>query len=377
MPNFTPKILDSVTAIRREEWDSVFGDIPEGYEFYKTLEESALQDFDFYYLALYQDGCIISIAPLFVTDFNADIATEGITEKIIQEVRKRLIPRLLVFKALFCGSPFGENGVLGIKEGSGRREVIVQMVKAMREFCLGQGIPLIIFKDFLVKDTASLDCLLSRGFFKVKSFPSVITELNFSNFNEYLESLKVSTKKSLRKKINKAYLSAEIKVETAENIDDISEEIFRLYENIYHNGTTKFERLTKEFFILALKNLKPHCKCFLYYLNGKLSAFNLCFVYKDLFIDKFIGFDYEVSRKYNLYFVSWCFNVEWCLNNSILFYQTGQTDYHPKLMLGGKLVPLYAYLQHRNPLFNLLLKFLALLLRPENFDQNIRENADI
>ena len=48
----------------------------------------------------------------------------------------------------------------------------------------------------------------------------------------------------------------------------------------------------------------------LYYVNGKLSAFNLCFVYNDLLIDKFIGFDYEIARQYSLYFVSWCYTKE-------------------------------------------------------------------
>jgi predicted N-acyltransferase len=326
---------------------------------------------------LYQDSRIISIAPLFVTDFNGDIAAEGITEKIIHGIRKYLIPRFLVFKTLFCGSPFGENGILGIKEGICREDAIAEIVRAMYKFCIDNEITLTIFKDFLAKDGVSLDCLASRGFFKVKSFPSVTTELNFSSFDEYLQSLKPSTRKSLRKKIKKAYSSAEIRIETTENIDRIAEEVFRLYENIYHSGTTKFERLTKEFFVQASKNLKPYSKFFLYYVNDRLSAFNLCFVYADLFIDKFIGFDYEVSRKYNLYFVSWCFNVEWCLKNSIRFYQTGQTDYHPKLKLGGRLLPLYAYLKHRNPFINVCLKLLAVLLRPENFDQDIRKNADI
>jgi hypothetical protein len=100
-------------------------------------------------------------------------------------------------------------------------------------------------------------------------------------------------------------------------------------------------------------------------------------IYKDLFIDKFIGFDYDISKKYNLYFVSWCFNVEWCLKNSIRFYQTGQTDYYPKLKLGGRLIPLYAYLRHENLLLNLILKLLALFLKPENFDEDIKSNINV
>jgi len=377
MDNITYKIVDSVTGIKKDDWDSVFGDIPEGYQFYRTLEESGLAEFTFYYIALYQDGRVSSIAPLFVSDFNLDIAAEGAIERLIQGIRKYIAPRFLIFKTLFCGSPFGENGILGIREGIDPKSAIIETIKIMREFCVEKRITLIIFKDFLKEDTLLLDSLLARGFLKVKSFPSVVTELNFSSFDEYLHSLSYSTRKSLRKKIKKAYSSADIKVKITDNIDGIADDIFRLYENTYHSGATKFERLTKEFFIIAARNLAPRSKFFLYYVNGKLAAFNLCFVYKDLFIDKFIGFDYDISKKHNLYFVSWCFNIEWCLNNSVRFYQTGQTDYYPKIKLGGKLLPLYAYLRHANLLLNLCLKLLVIFLRPENFDEDIRDNINV
>jgi len=377
MKNIASVIVDSVTKIKEDDWDLIFGDIPEGYGFYKTLEESGLEAFSFYYQLLYQDKELISIAPLFVTDFNADIAAEGVMERVIHYARRYVSPRFLIFKSLFYGSPFGEHGILGIKEGINKKEAIIEIMNRVSQFCRGNNIRLVIFKDFLEQDALSLDSLLSRGFFKVNSFPSVVTELKFSTLDEYLSSLGRSTRKSLRKKIKKAYASADTEVKISDNIENVSDEVLRLYENIYRNGSTKFERLTKDFFTKVGNNLTPNSKFFLYYVKGKLSAFNLCFIYKDLFIDKFIGLDYDISKKYNLYFVSWCNNVEWCLKNSIRFYQSGQTDYHPKLKLGGKLVPLYAYFKHRNQLLNPALKAISVFLKPENFDEDIRRKADV
>ncbi len=54
------------------------------------------------------------IAPLFSADFNLDIAVEGLLVRIIKLMRK-VFPRFLVLKTLFCGLPFGEYGVLGIR----------------------------------------------------------------------------------------------------------------------------------------------------------------------------------------------------------------------------------------------------------------------
>ncbi|MFA5144704.1 MAG: GNAT family N-acetyltransferase [Candidatus Omnitrophota bacterium] len=373
MKNITHKVVNSVTDIGKDDWDSVFGDIPEGYQFYKAIEESGLEDFTFYYISLYQEDTCLLIAPLFIADFNLDIAVSGVMEKIIRLIR-RFSPGFLVLKTLFCGSPFREHGILGIRKAVEDKEGLInELIKVVDKFSAVKGASFIIFKDFLGGEPLLPASLGTRGFFKVKSFPSAVTELNFNSFDEYLSSLGHSTRKSLRRKLKKAYSQADIMVKIVDRADDLIDDLHRLYVNTYHNGATKFEKLTKEFFINAGRDLYPHAKFFLYYVNGKLGAFNLCFVYKDLFIDKFIGFDYDISNQYSLYFVSWCFNIEWCIKNSIRSYQSGQTDYCPKARLGGKLIPLYAYLKHKNPVVNSLFKLLAVFLRPENFDQDIRD----
>jgi len=362
------KIVDSIGKINRDDWDSLFGNIPEGYEFYDTLEKSNLKQFSFHYLILYRDGNILSIAPLFVADFYIDIVLDGLIKKVIRSVR-RFIPRFFVLKTLFCGSPFGENGVLGTPEDfKDPRLLVAGLVKVMHNFSKENKIPFIIFKDFLKGDTPLLDFLEQKGFLKVDSFPSVRMELNFSSSEEYFGSLSPSTRRDLRRKIKKAYSKGKIKIRVVDSVEDIIDEIYNLYLNTYHAGEVKFEFLTKDFFINVSRNLKPHTKYFLYYVEDRLAAFNLCFVYDHLLIDKFIGFDYQIARQCYLYFVSWCFNIEWCLKNSIRFYQVGQTDYEPKIKLGGSLVPLYAYFKYNNFFLNLLMKWLAmLLLKPNPF----------
>jgi predicted N-acyltransferase len=201
----------------------------------------------------------------------------------------------------------------------------------------------------------------------------VLLELNFASFEDYLKSLGPSTRKNLNKKLKQAEALGNIEVKVVEDARGQIDQVIKLYENTYHNGSTKFERLNSKFFLQVADNLHPHTRFFLYYCDGVLAAFNLCFVYKDLLIDKFIGFDYDISNRYNLYFVSWAYNIKWCIENQLHFYHPGQTDYQPKIRLGGKFVTLYAYLKHKNPLFNLLLKLLVLLFKPDNFDKEIKK----
>jgi predicted N-acyltransferase len=367
------RIVDSISKINRDDWDLVFGNIPEGYEFYNTLEKSNLKEFSFYYFILYREGNILSIAPLFVTDFYLDIVLEGFMKDAIHSIR-HFIPRFFILRTLFFGSPFGENGIFGIRKDLKNTHILMgKLTKAMDRFSRENSTPFIIFKDFLKEDTILLDSLKNKGFSKVDSFPSVKIELKFKSLEDYFKSLSYSTRKDLRRKIKKAYGRANIEVKTVDDVSEIIEDIYRLYLNTYRAGKVKFEFLTKEFFINVSKDLRPHTQYFLYYVNGKLSAFNLCFVYNDLLIDKFIGFDYDNAHQYSLYFVSWCFNIEWCLKNSIRFYQVGQTDYFPKIKLGGSLIPLYAYVKHNNFLLNFVIKLLAVFLKRDFSVGNVED----
>ncbi|MDD5155576.1 MAG: GNAT family N-acetyltransferase [Candidatus Omnitrophica bacterium] len=372
MARFTYKILDSIKEIGRPEWDLVFGDIAEGYGFFKTLEESSLKEYSFCYVLIYGAGSPLLIAPLFTADFNLDIAATGPIQRLTRIIRK-FIPRFFTIKTLFCGSPIGENGILGLKiSDEDKPGLVLELIRIMENICAEKDIPFIVFKDFLAKDLDIFASVKTKGFFTAETFPAVTLELPFNSLQDYLRSLSHNSRKDLRRKIKKSKARADIRVEVADNIADIIEDVYGLYLNTYAAGNVKFEKLTKEFFINISRNLAMETKFFLYYVGHKLAAFNLCFVHKDTLIDKFIGFDYDVAYKYNLYFFSWCYNIEWCLKNSIRYYRVGQTDYHPKIRLGGRPIPLYACARHNNHMLNLLMLCLARLLAPHNFDENIK-----
>lgn len=370
MEKFTYKILDSISRIDKAQWDGLFGEMPQGYGFYRVIEESKLEGFSFYYISLYKNSEMVLIAPVFISDFNLDIGVEGKTRYLIRFIRK-FVKRFLITRALFCGSPITENAVIGIKSGiENRHAVITELTKVIDILCKEKRIPLVLFKDFLKKDLHLLEPLKKNRFFSVESFPSVIVELPFNSMDDYFQSLSSNTRKDIRRKIKKA--GGKIKVIITSNIENIIADVYALYLNSYNAGPVKLEKLTKEFFINMGNNLGEQAKFFLYYLDEQLVAFNFGITAKDILIDMFIGFNYDIAYKYNLYFYSWCYNVEWCLKNSIKYYQVGQTDYHPKIRLGGKLIPLFAYIKHNNFMLNSLYRLLAKFLVPANFDKNIK-----
>lgn len=363
------KLLDNIEKIGQNKWDAVFGGIPESFSFFKALGNSEFPEFKFYYLVIEADNEVVSIAPLFSADFNLDVAVAGRLSKFIKFIRK-VFPRFLIIKTLFCGSPFGEHGVLGIKQSfKDNPEIIPLLLEGIDDCANSVKARLVIFKDFLTQDALFLDILIQKGYLKVESFPGVVLKLNATSFENYLENLDSSDRKYLNRKLKQAYGRGKIEVKAVQDVTGEIDQIFSLYENTYYKGATKFEHLTKKFFLQIARDLRPHTRFFLYYVDDRLAAFNLCFIYDDLFIDKFVGFDYEISKQYNLYFVMQAYNIKWCLNNSLCYYYSGQTNYETKIRLGGKLITLYAYLKHKNMFFDFLLKLLIPFLKPANFNK--------
>ncbi len=362
MEPFHCTCVDTISSIKKEDWDFFFADCPEGYWFYTTLEQSRLAEFSFHYLLAHRGQSLCAIMPFFTADFHADTVLEPGVRKLVSAVRA-FAPRFLVFKTLFCGSPFGEQGLLGIApDVSDTKRLVHALTLELKGFCKRQGLSLLLFKDFSEQDAPVLDLLGEQGFFKTDSFPSAIIDLPYTTFDEYLASLSSGARKDLRRKLKKARDSGGLTTKVVERVDDCIDAIYSLYMNTYTAGETKFEKLTRDFFLKAAENAGSGCRYFLYYIDGRLAAFNLCFVQGDLLIDKFIGFDYAIARRYSLYFVSWCENVQWCIDNGIRRYQVGQTDYEPKTRLGCRLVPLFAYVRHTSGLMNRCLQVLAKFL---------------
>ncbi len=58
----TSKVVGSADDIPRADWDRLFSGVCEGYGFFKSLEESGLKCFEFYYVLIYKAGLLVLIA---------------------------------------------------------------------------------------------------------------------------------------------------------------------------------------------------------------------------------------------------------------------------------------------------------------------------
>ena len=362
-------LVKTIRDIPKKGWDNLFGaDTAEGYGYHRNLEEAHLKEFSFGYLMGKRGNDIKAVVPFFLMYFSFDTLIPGPLHKLFFKLR-----HLLRMKILFLGSPTTEEFYFGLAKHEDLGMFLNKALPKIYELARKEKASAIAFHNLSSKNKFLAQALLRRNFIRMESLASTIIEIKAKSVEGHIQSLSKNMRKDLKRKLRRSAEQVMLHTEIRENIDDIIDKIYRLYSNNFTDADVRFETLTPEFFRNICRNMPGVAKFFITYDKDKIVAFNLCFIENDLFIDKFIGFDKEVAHKYHLYFTTFCHNLDWCIKNGIRYYQTGTTDYYPKIRLGAKLIPLYIYAKAFNPLLNTIVRLTAKWIEPKNIDSTLRE----
>lgn len=368
MDGLTFSITPSLRDIPRQEWDRLFGEeIIEGYGYQKTLEEAELKEFSFGYLVGKRRERVTAVIPFFLMDFSFDMLTRGLLHRLVFKFK-----RFFTLRVLFLGSPAAEEFYSGISKDEDLWCLMDKALEKLFEFCKKEQISGVAFNNLSLSNRPLVEYLRSRKFIAMESLPGTLIKIEARSLQEYINGLSKNTRKDLKRKLKRSQGLVNLRTEVRENVDDILEEIYKLYLNNFDDSSVHFEVLTRQFFKDICRNMPGVAKFFITYDGKKIAAFNLCFIKGDCCIDKFIGLDYAVAHKYHLYFTTLCHNIDWCIKNGIRFYQPGTTDYYPKLRLGARLIPLYIYTKSTSAPLNLLLKIIAPFIEPRRLDSTLK-----
>ena len=341
-------VATSIEAFGREEWNRLFpGDI-EDWSYYRSIERARLAEFEWLYFGVRENGELRAAVPAFITDYRLGTTLSGALRRFTDAVSRRF-PRFLRLRLLSLGSPVGEACHLGFAPGCTRAEqerLLETLVSAAEDHAAQRRIPMLATKDA----TAAQDPLWARvgtahRMRRQPSLPTALLDIRFDTLDAYLATLSHATRKDLRRKLKAA---AGLRIEWRSNVDDILDDIMRLYRATLAHAQFTFEELTPDFFPTVLSELGPRARCATYWDGDRLVAFNLLLHDGTTLLDKFLGMDYAVVRRYNLYYVSWLQNVRYCIEHGFARYQAGQGLHREKRRLGCRLVPNWLWYKHRN-----------------------------
>ena len=361
---FTVKINHKADDITPGQWAAVFPPIVESYDFFRTLDQTTTGQFKNCYVTVYDGSQMVCIAPCFIMDYPLETTIEGPLRKII-EIIKKVFPHFLSLRVLVCGSSACE-GRIGIKSDH-YPEVFSRLVGTLFSLARKEKTALIAFKDFPPTALSILAPLRCMGFHEIQGYPSAKLPIRFKSFDEYLSSLSRSTRKDLKRKFIKS-TDIKIEVETRSDLGEDLDYAYELYVNTLKKSDIRFEIMPKTFFRKISINMPDETKYFLWKLDGKLIAFNLCLVSNGVLVDAYIGMDYDFAHKYHLYYLTFRDILIWCMGNKIAAYEAGALNYDPKKRLDFNFIPQYVYARHINAVVNFFFGGLCALIKPENYD---------
>ena len=359
-------IVDRIDDIGEDVWNRCFPDEIEGFLYYKAVEFAGLADFEIHYLRLRKSNRTIALAPFFVSRYRLDTLGDGALLQLLRRLGARW-PKLLSIPMVCLGSPVSEIAHLGYApelDATQRATAFRALLAGLERFARQRHIGLIALKDIADAERTRSESELLR-YTRLPGMPCALLPLPYENIEAYYATLSRGMRKEFRRK---ARSQDALQIERRYQIADVLPELMRLYEQTRAASDLQFERLPPDYFTQVLQQLGPYAVCVLYRCEGSLIGFNLLLHDERCLLDKFIGMDGQRAREHNLYFVSWLYNVQWCIDEGIPLYEAGQASYETKLRMGCRLLANWYYFRHRNPIVNAGLRLLTRWLGLDRFE---------
>ncbi|MGD2248405.1 MAG: GNAT family N-acetyltransferase [Candidatus Methanofastidiosia archaeon] len=190
-----------------------------------------------------------------------------------------------------------------------------------------------------------------EGFSSVSQNDNTYITLDFNNFDDYLQSLGSSDRRSIRKTLNRAEKRWNITTVFTNEFSRWKDVTCRLQKYICEEHKNYRWYLSKKFYDALEKNLKDKAELMLCFKDDIPLAFGLVLNTPEVSLHKFIGVDPEY-REYQAYFLLYYQGIKRALEkgqNRIYF---GGTSYRFKEKIGCKREEILGLFKLKNPVFN-------------------------
>jgi predicted N-acyltransferase len=303
--------------------------------------------------------------PSFIAPFNLlTTADDALRDRVSRLPLHRWWGRLLEWRTRFAGTTVTEyaplpSAVTPAALARGLKAAYARECRLLIVKDIAQDSPLLDAADNARAREFASACE-AEGFVLLEGQALAWVPIDFASDDEYLARLSAGRRKNIRRKLRSL---ADIEIECVDTADARFQdevtlaEFHSLFDNVYAQSTTHFDRLTAEFFRALLQTAGG--VVFVYRHAGKMIGWNLCYEHDGKLLDKYIGFAYPQAREHNLYFISWMHNLGYARRRGLTHYVAGWTDPEVKSFLGASMTFTRHAVYARNPLLRLLLRRLG------------------
>ncbi|MGD9680841.1 MAG: GNAT family N-acetyltransferase [Candidatus Obscuribacterales bacterium] len=317
--------------------------------------------------------------PAFLADFDLLTTFDGDLSRVEKWLGIFQLRRFTILPTLFLGSTVSEYTSCSHpgEEAAQPEEILADLI----EIAGDNNCQLVIAKDLPLNspllcqdENQRAERMVEAGsrvgpFIAVAGQALAYVDIDFPSLDVFLSRMSRSRRKEMRKKL-KSKDGLQIEERRTGDVSfadpDFLDELFRLYLNVYKQSRYHFDLLSRDFFQSILNCRENGGIVFLYKKDGELIGYNICFVYRDMLVDKYVGFSYPRCLESNLYFVSWFHNLDFAISNNLRRYIAGWTDPEVKASLGAAFTSTRHLVFIRNPLLRAVLSRLKHLFEPDS-----------
>ncbi|MDD5349166.1 MAG: GNAT family N-acetyltransferase [Chthoniobacteraceae bacterium] len=343
-------------------WNAAFAGRCLDARYYEALEASLAGQFDFRYAVLENARTGQSaIQPFFFADQEI---TAGLPKRL------RWLGRLPRVKMAVAGCAAGE-GELACAEPWALEALEETLAQCARR----EGARILLFKDFPARYRPLFAALHRRGYRRVPSMPGATLALDFSSFEEYLQTrVGADARSNLRRDLRTGARGGALTLEVVRDAAPSLGEITPLYLQTHEQSDFQFERLNAAYFAELGRRMPDRTRFFLWRnAEGRLLAFALCLVHGGVLHYLNVGLDYPEALERHLYFIVWRDLVTWALQQGLRSIETGQLNYEVKRRLGFRLAPRDLYARHVSPVAAPFFACALRFLQPARHDPALRQ----
>ncbi|EJJ26978.1 hypothetical protein PMI11_04733 [Rhizobium sp. CF142] len=360
-------ILPSIRMLDRDAWNACFPGEIETYDYLLAVEEAGIDGFEWRYAIMREGDDIVAAMPAFLCRYALETTLEaGRFRRTVEGIR-RIFSGFLTLRLACLGSPCTETASIGFHPDiaqARRPALFAELLDAFEAHARLEGCSLTALKDLPYPIPSGVEPVLSvRGYAEIGGLPTAWTDIRFGTIEAYFATLSTATRKDMRRKLRSRQ---EVRVEYRTEFGDLLPRVMQLYRETRERSGLQFEELTPAYFEGVLKGMPGRSFCAMYFVGDELLAANLLIHDEDRLVDKFFCMDGQKGRSYNLYYLSWCANIEYCLSHSMGRYQSGQAYYRNKVRLGSCLTANAMYFRHSNSLLQFILKTISPLFAADD-----------
>ncbi len=369
------RLMESFAKLDLNAWKSIYGDAPEGFEYFLACENATPPSFKLSAIAAFADAKPLAGAPIFKTAISLDLVLDGVARSLVRGLGK-ILPAMSVVPIFGIGTPYSHDSNLTFSprlDAQERLELLAHLLDALEAESSRQKADIVLLKDVSATIKLLADATLrKRGYARITALPIATLRIPASE-EAYFSSISGNMRSNMRRRLK---LARNLRVEMRTSCDGIEDELLELRINTMQRAATDydvFEEISPAYFREVLRSMGDNARLLTYWLDDVLLGFSLVLIGREKLIQTYNGMRYPQGPDNGLFYLDWMTQVRLCIAQGIPIMQSGVTTYLIKARLGCEFHRSHIYVRHHNSVINAIIRYVSPFINLEKSDPGLKE----